>query len=359
MTPAIDTVIQRTIDLAHMPAPTGAEQARATVVRNWWIEDGHRDVRDDEVGNVWACARDGNGPAVVLCAHLDTVFASDIDHDVQRDGDRLHGPSVGDDSVGLAALSAAASGIGSGSVPVWLLATVGEEGLGNLRGVTAALDARGADVGAFIAVEGNYLGRVSTVGVGSIRRRVHVRGPGGHAWEAADAPSAVHAAAGAIARIGALPRTIGTSVNVGRVGGGEGINMRAREAWFELDLRADDPGALAALGATMDGILTGIEAPLAVEQVDLGSRPAGSVDPGHALVVAANAALEDAGVAITHPSTSTDANAAHARGIAAIAVGVTTGSGEHTPQEWIDLAPLEQGIRVLTATVDRYGEATS
>ena len=37
-----------------------------------------------------------------------------------------------------------------------------------------------------------------------------------------------------------------TAVNVGRIGGGEAINARARECWFELDMRADDPAALAA-----------------------------------------------------------------------------------------------------------------
>ena len=105
---------------------------------------------------------------------------------------RLHGPSVGDDSVGVAALSAAASLLGQGSMPVWLLSTVGEEGLGNLRGAISALEAPAAEVGAFVAVEGNYLGRVSMTGVGSRRRRVIVRGPGGHAWEAAGSPSAIH-----------------------------------------------------------------------------------------------------------------------------------------------------------------------
>ncbi len=91
-------------------------------------------------------------------------------------------------------------------MPVWLLATVGEEGFGNLCGANAALDAPPAPVAAFVAVEGNYLGRVSTIGVGSIRRRFRLRGPGGHAWEAADQPSAVHVLAEMVASIGAIPR---------------------------------------------------------------------------------------------------------------------------------------------------------
>jgi tripeptide aminopeptidase len=350
-----ELVVRRTIELSETPAPTGAEADRAELVRSWWAEDGHDEVRLDDAGNVWARARDGGGPAVLLCAHLDTVFDADVPHAVRTDDGVLRGPSVGDDSVGVAALSAAASLLGPGSMPVWLLATVGEEGLGNLRGATVALEASAVDIGAFVAVEGNYLGRVSTTGVGSRRRRVHVHGPGGHAWEAAGAPSAIHRAAELVVQIEAIPRPQGTSVNVGRIAGGEGINMRAREAWFEVDLRADDRAALEALTGSLDALLTA-EEPLHIEQEALGDRPAGHVDPAHDLVRAAVEALGEARIEVTSPATSTDANAAHARGIPAVAVGITTGSGEHTPEEWIDLGPIAGGVRALARTVQRYEE---
>jgi tripeptide aminopeptidase len=351
-----DLVVRRTIELAQVPAPTGAERDRAELVRSWWAMDGHAKVDVDDVGNVWAQARPGRGPAVVLCAHLDTVFAADVAHSVICEGGVLRGPSVGDDSVGVAALSTSAQLLGGGAVPVWLLATVGEEGLGNLRGAIHALDARSSDVDAFIAVEGNYLGRVSTIGVGSIRRRVHIYGPGGHAWEAAEAPSAIHHAARAIAAIDDLPRPVGTSVNVGRIGGGEGINMRAGHAWFELDLRADDPAALSGLLRSVESALADAVSPLRIEQEALGDRPAGRLDPVHPLVRAAHDALAEANIDVTSPSTSTDANAAHARGVPAISVGITTGAGEHTPEEWVDVDPIDRGVRALARTVERYEE---
>jgi acetylornithine deacetylase/succinyl-diaminopimelate desuccinylase-like protein len=350
----VDTVVRRTIALSEVPAPTGGEGDRAELVRSWWEADGHGDVRLDTVGNVWARARAGDGPALLLCAHLDTVFAADVPHAVRTHDGALHGPSVGDDSVGVAALSATASLLGDGSMPVWLLSTVGEEGLGNLRGAISALEDPPAEVGAFVAIEGNYLGRVSTTGVGSCRRRVTVRGPGGHAWEAADSPSAIHRAAELVVRIESIPRARGTSVNIGRIGGGEGINMRAREAWFEVDLRADDPGALDTLTGSLEALLAAVEEPLRVEQEVLGDRPAGRLDPGHPLVGAAVEALASVQIEATSPSTSTDANAAHARGIPAVALGVTTGSGEHTPHEWIAVGPIERGLRALAGTVQEY-----
>jgi acetylornithine deacetylase/succinyl-diaminopimelate desuccinylase-like protein len=354
-----DVVLRRTIELAELPAPTGFEANRAALVRSWWDADGWRDVRVDETGNVWAHARRGNGAAVILCAHIDTVFGPGMSHRTRSDGTRLCGPGVGDDAVGVASLSAAAGLLGGAGMPVWLLASVGEEGLGNLCGVSAALDAPPEPVGAFIAVEGNYLGRVSAVGVGSVRRRITVTGLGGHAWETPDAPSAVHAVAGLVSEIASMSPIDGTSVNAGRIGGGEGINMRAREAWFELDLRADDPRTLAALARDVDAIVARIDEPLRVERTVLGDRPAGRLDPAHPLVRAAGDALREAGIEVRPVATSTDANAAHARGIPAIAIGVTTGAGEHTPQEWIDTAPIGDGVRALARTVTRFEELSA
>jgi acetylornithine deacetylase/succinyl-diaminopimelate desuccinylase-like protein len=354
-----ETVVRRTIQIAELPAPTGREQARAELVRSWWESDGLDDVRTDHVGNVWGRVREGTGSVVIVCAHLDTVFGDDVAHTVRVQGDTLVGPSVGDDSVGLAALSAVGPVLPAGRIGVWVLATVGEEGLGNLAGVNAALDHAPGSVAALIAVEGNYLGRVSTVGVGSVRRRVLLRGPGGHAWESADAPSAIHELSRLVTSIVDLDRPSGTTLNVGRLGGGEGINMRAREAWCELDLRGDDPERLASLAREVNAYVAGVGPGFIVEQEDLGDRPAGRIDAEHPLVLAAQQALGELGTPAVSPPTSTDANAAHVRGVPAIAVGITTGSGEHTTSEWIDTGPIDGGVRTLARTIELFEELSA
>jgi tripeptide aminopeptidase len=363
------TVLERTVALAGVPAPSGAEAPRAEIVAGWWRRDGWDEVHIDATGNVWArvggdrrVGGDGqvggykDGEAMVLCAHLDTVFPADLPHVVTVEGDRLLGPSVGDDSVGVAALSAVGGLIDPGRAAIWLLATVGEEGLGNLSGVRGALSSPPQAIGALIAVEGNYLGKVSHLGAGSVRWRVDVSGPGGHAWEQSSAPSAVHAAASMVSELAWL-RVDGarTSVNVGRIGGGEAINARARQAWFELDLRADQAEALAGLEGSAAAAIDrfSIEGVSSRTQ-ELGRRPAGGLDRAHPLVASAASQLEHAGITPTFPATSTDANAAHAAGIPAIAVGVTSGSGEHTPAEWIDIAPIARGVQILADTVTAY-----
>jgi acetylornithine deacetylase/succinyl-diaminopimelate desuccinylase-like protein len=353
-------VLERTIAIARIPAPTGREARRAELVKGWWSADGWDRVDGDETGNVWALARSGTGGAVVLCAHLDTVFGDDIPHEVREDGGRLLGPGVGDDSVAVASLSAIGDLLRNTSGrPVWLLGTVGEEGLGNLRGIRGALKTFASPIDVVIAVEGNYLGRVSTMGVGSIRWRVRVTGPGGHAWEAPDAPSAIHAVAAMVAELDTLRvAEARTAVNIGGIGGGEAINARARLAWFELDLRADDAAALDVLGKSARAAIDHhVRSGLDVDIQELGHRPAGRLVDDHPIVLAAVAALQDAGIEPAFVATSTDANAAHDRGIPAIALGITTGGGEHTPGEWIDVAPIADGLAVLAATVVNIEEA--
>ncbi|HWM98823.1 MAG TPA: M20/M25/M40 family metallo-hydrolase [Streptosporangiaceae bacterium] len=358
-------VIQRAETLARIPAPTGAEQQRAEVVTGWWEADGLAPTVD-AAGNVWAMAIAGDGPAILLCAHLDTVFGHDVPHAVSiRDG-RMIGPGVGDDCVGVAALSqvgklAADSGPAGQGGPLWLLATVGEEGAGNLAGIRHALAEPPQPVAAVIAVEGNYLGRVVNTGVGSVRWLVSFSGPGGHAWERSDVPSAVHAAAAAASQIAALTVAGAQhSVNIGTIGGGEAITARARSAWFTTDLRAASAEILAALERQARKALEAITpAGISVEVTEIGRRPAGQTEPSSPLVRAAITALERAGETARLGAASTDANAAYAAGILAIALGVTRGAGEHTPGEWIETAPIGSGVAVLAETIMLFWKAAA
>jgi tripeptide aminopeptidase len=356
-------VLSRTVELAEIPAPTGQEDARRDLVRSWWQRDGWADVRADQVGNVWARVRPGGQPAVVLAAHLDTVFDAGVDHRVRRDGTLLRGVGVGDNSVGVAALSAVGTMLAAaeGCAPVWLVATVGEEGLGNLRGITEVIRQDRVPLAALVAIEGNYLGRIATVGVGSVRWRVTVSGPGGHAWEQSSAPSAVHAAARMVAGLAALSRRGAGSgrggraaVNVGLFSGGEAVNARARQAEFLVDLRASEARLLEELEARARRIIAAPPARVTVEVEELGRRPAGELPASHPLAAAAAAALRVSGLRATFTAASTDANAAHAAGVPAIAIGVTTGGGEHTPEEWIDTAPLATGLKCTADTVTRW-----
>ena len=369
-------VLDRTVALSAIPAPTGHEEQRAQVVRDWWTADGLPGVTVGAAGNVRALLRAGDPqqPAVLLCAHLDTVFGPEVAHAVVRHGGRLTGPGVGDNTVAVCALSALDALLpGQLRHPVWIVATTGVEGLGNLAGVRALLDDPPGPVRAVIALEGNYLGRVNVTGVGSTRWRVRVTGPGGHAWEEASQPSAVHEAARLITGLAALaqpglaqpgqaqpgpaqPGPPKAPVTVGLIEGGESVNSRAQRAEFLVDLRSGDPAALDTLRAAARAVLEDPAVPLGVSVHVIGERPAGQLDPAHPLATLAARVLREAGIAPRLTAASTDANAAYPRGIPALTLGVTTGEGTHTEQEWIDVDPVATGLAALAATVARLDE---
>jgi crotonobetainyl-CoA:carnitine CoA-transferase CaiB-like acyl-CoA transferase/acetylornithine deacetylase/succinyl-diaminopimelate desuccinylase-like protein len=357
-----ELVVRRTVALSAVPAPPLEEEQRAGIVREWWRADGMREVEVDAAGNVRALLRAGEAGrrAVVVCAHLDTVFGPEVAHGAVRRGSRLTGPGVGDDTVAVCALSALDRLLPAElRTPVWLVATIGEEGLGNLAGVRALLADPPAPLGAMIAVEGDYLGRVTTTAVGSVRWRVGVTSGGGHAWEDAAAPSAVHTAARLVTRLSDLADPAGTpriAVNVGTFHGGESVNSRATGATFLLDLRSEDPDALAVLTRRARAILAEAGAQPQVSVEVIGERPAGRLPEDHDLVRAAWSALLDVGVTPVFHAASTDANAALAAGLPAVTLGVTTGDGTHTEAEWIDVEPVADGLRALAATLIRLDE---
>ncbi len=349
-----DSAPERLVELlrliAQTPAPTGCEAQRGEVVLELWRAAGLAPERD-AVGNVVAAVPGGSGPRVVLVAHLDSVFGPEVDVTVRLQGDVLVGPGVGDNAASLAVLTSLAESLPvSGPRPrLTLAATVGEEGLGDLRGAKHLIAERGAEFDHFVAVDG-HLGVLATSAVGSKRYEARFSAAGGHAWGDYPGPSAVHAAGEAIAAVARLhvPREPRSSLNVGQVGGGTSINAIASRAWFNLDLRSVDREAL---GTLEEAALAAIEHAAAatgaeVELVCVGDRPAASVDNAF-LQSAASAALDAHDVPVRAAPGSTDANAAMAAGLSSLAFGVYAGGNAHRVDEWVDPASLPVGFAVL------------
>jgi acetylornithine deacetylase/succinyl-diaminopimelate desuccinylase-like protein len=350
--------LERQASLSAVPAPTGAEGLRATRVAELFREVGLANVKIDVAGNVlgwWGTGTGEGGTApVVVAAHLDTVFGPEVDVTVQRHGARLEGPGISDNARGLAALVALAEACVRGRVetqrPLLFAATVGEEGAGDLRGVKHLLSDGLPRAFAFIALDGAGVERIVHRALGSKRYRATYRGPGGHSWAAfgvANPATAVGAAAAAIAEQPThhSPRT---TCAVVRLGGGTGLNSIPQEAWLDLDLRSEDPQALAELDGRVRAALSRAKdeenrrrtpgtPPLQLEVQLLGDRPSGLTPRTHPLVQAALAATRAIGKEGELAAASTDANVPIALGIPAIALGAGGRAGDaHLTTEWYE-----------------------
>jgi tripeptide aminopeptidase len=346
---SVKQVINDAKRICAVPAPTFAEHTRAQLVRDM-LRNAAGSAAIDRAGNVTCRFGPVSGPAAIFAAHLDTVFPAEqpieIVHDEARG--RIHAPGIGDNSLGVAGLVHLAGVIAGRppASPIVLAATVGEEGLGDLRGAKALLELTPCD--AFVAVEGSMIDSIKTAGVGSTRFRVNYSGSGGHSWSDRGTPSAVHGLVEAAARFLATPAPPGLARNIGTIRGGTSINTLAARATLEIDLRSEDAAILAAGEEAARKAFEDPGAGLTVELEAIGRRPSGSIDSRHPLLGAARRARRAAGLPpAAEGASSTDANAAYGRGIPAITIGLTVGANAHRVDEYIELPPLDKGLAAL------------
>jgi tripeptide aminopeptidase len=363
-------VLNEQVRLCEIPAPPFGEQARAQAYKAAFEQLGLKNVRIDAAGNVLG-ERPGRQlrPHVVMSAHLDTVFPEGTNVTTTRSGTTIAGPGISDDCRGLAVLLGVIRAMNEARIEtagsVTFVGTVGEEGLGDLRGVKhlfgTELEGR---VDRFVSVDGAGTS-ITRTAVGSRRYRVTFKGPGGHSFGDFGIANPVHAVGRAVSRIAALevPRDPKTTFNVGRIGGGTSVNSIAAEAWMEIDLRSADRASLAALDArvvqALDQSLAdenarwGDRGRLTMDRKLVGDRPAGATPADAPIVRTALEVSRALALSAAIEEGSTDANIPMSLGIPAITIdGGGEGEGAHSLSEHFDSVDSWKGTaRVLLLTV--------
>lgn len=342
-----EATLESQIELSEIPAPPFRETARGERMLELFRMAGLSQPFVDAVGNVIA-DRPGTShePPLIVSAHLDTVFPPETDVTVTRDGDLLRGPGISDDARGLAALLAVARAMVANDVrtraPVRFVATVGEEGAGDLRGVKHLFGAGGDGhtAAGFISLDGAGLDRVVTRGLGSRRYRIEVSGPGGHSWVDWGTANPIHAVAQLAATITELPlsREPKTTLTIARMGGGKSINAIPQHAWIEVDSRSAGNSQLIDLEVRMRESVDRCAAKnreLGFEVHVIGERPGGQTPEAAPLLQAALAATRRLGREPVLALSSTDANIPMSMGIPALTLGCGGEAGmAHTTDEW-------------------------
>lgn len=353
----------------EVPAPPFMETARGEVLKQAFEQVGLQNVRVDRVGNVLG-DRPGRSPRprLVIAGHLDTVFPEGTDVTVTREGDVLKGPGIGDDCRGLAVLVSIVRALNQANVvtegSITFVADVGEEGLGDLRGMKALFgETMKGEIDRFVSIDGTGLG-ITRVAVGSHRYRVTFKGPGGHSFGAFGLANPIQAMGRAIAKIGefqvaARPKT---TFNVGRVGGGTSVNSIPFEGWMEVDMRSSDPASLAAVDAQFHLAVDEAVAEenrrwnhpdmVTAEKDLVGDRPAGNTPEDSPIVRAALAVNQALGFTGNLGEGSTDSNIPMSLGIPAITVGGGgQGRGAHSLDEQFDTTDSWKGTQRATLLV--------
>jgi acetylornithine deacetylase/succinyl-diaminopimelate desuccinylase-like protein len=347
--------LEQQISICQIPAPPFKEKVRGEEYARRLTSLGLVDVRIDSEGNVisrWP-GSSAPKPLIVFSAHLDTVFPEGMDVTVRRDGDKLRGLGMGDDCRGLASVLTVARAFQKHKATfpgtILFVATVGEEGQGDLRGVRHLFtrELKG-QVDAFISVDGTGLSMV-TRAVGSNRYLVTYKGRGGHSYGSFGMPNPAHAMGRAIARIADIqvPSSPKTTFNIGRVEGGTSVNSVPISVSMEVDMRSESARELASLDERMRAaFLHGLNAekarwpdssaPLELDIKVMGLRPAAEPPDSLPIVRKALDAAKRIGVTVfATRAGSTDSNIPMSLGIPAITIGGGgAAQGAHSADEF-------------------------
>ncbi len=367
------------IRICEIPAPPFKEQERGNYFAARFAELGLADVHVDAIGNVIGLRRGATDtPMLVVSAHLDTVFPEHTNVRVKPIGTRLCAPGIGDNCAGLAALIAMIEALNEGNLKlqgsVAFVATVGEEGEGNLRGARHLFtEGRLAErISAFISFDGPGADFITHQALGSRRYRIALNGPGGHSWSDFGVVNPVHALGRIIAKLAdyPAPHEPRTTYNVGRIEGGDCVNVIPERAQMDVDLRSTNEVELARLE---EFLLQAIQHATRAEnslraasgrslQTDIqliGHRPSGKLSRHSLLVKLAIEASQAVGINPFLNCASTDANIPISLGIPAITIGAGGKGGDaHRLSEWYDPTGRDIGYqRALLLLLGMVGVA--
>ncbi len=351
----VEDTIAATIRICEVEAPPFLEGPRAELVADMMRQTGLSDVHVDEgpsaVGFLPA-ASGRKGDALLLAAHIDTVFPAGTDVRVKREGGYLIAPGVSDNSASVAGMLTVARVLLEAGIAlpreVILAGNAGEEGLGDLRGMKILMNTYKDRVAASLPVDG-AIGSVTHAGVGSRRFKVTAHSPGGHSYGAFGVPSAIHGLGRMIAGIAdvKVPSKPKTTYTVGVIGGGTSVNTIAPEAWMLVDMRSESAEELAKLEAEVrrlidEGARRG-DVTYDIEVV--GDRPAGGIQLTAELPQMVMAVHRALGIKSHPEASSTDANVPLSMGIPAVTIGVKQGRDAHLPTDRVEIASFVPGMK--------------
>ncbi len=353
----INRLLELAIQIQQIPAPTHEETLRGQFIFQKLQAEGlpGLPIQTDQAGNVLTCLPgNGQGKPLIISAHMDTVFPSDTVLTVRKEGGRIYGPGIGDNSLGVAGLFGILWRLKERGTPmpgdIWFVANTCEEGLGDLRGMKALVERFGPSPKAYLILEGMALGHVYHQAVGVHRYKISLHTNGGHSWSDYGKPSAIHELSKLIANISAiiLPNQPRTTLNVGRISGGTSINTIAADAWLELDLRSEEQVSLAKLTSQVETLVDEIrQTSVSIEMDSIGQRPSGEISVNHPIIRLAQNCLRREGIEPALTIGSTDANIPLSKGYPALVLGLTHGGGAHTLHEFIETGPIAQGLEHL------------
>ena len=334
-----EAIVDLQMQLCAIRSPSNMEENRAKHFYELMSQIGLDHVYMDEVNNVIGLWKGtGDGPTLVVAAHMDTVFGPEIDcTPVKKEDGFIWGPGICDDTRGMVEVYAIAKTMCETGIrakgDILFVGNVGEESLGDLRG-SKHLFANNPNIDVFMSIDGPQIESLVTNAIAGCKYRFTYTGRGGHALGAFGIPNVNNALGYAMAKIATLEVTKDplSIFNIGVVQGGVSVNAIPAKSSMMIDLRSMSQTELDRMKefvvfAAKEGLETELARwnhpteTLELQIEILSERPGGTQPIDAPVVQAALAAYEAYGIEPKlQKGASTDSNIPISRGIPAVTV---------------------------------------
>lgn len=335
-------------------APSFKENNRIMFLKEYLGKFGYNNAEIDKEGNLKVALMGKDQRALIFSAHVDTIFSTETELKIKEDKGTIACPGICDNSTGIVALLylmkyLKEKGITPANSVIFLF-NVGEEGLGNLRGIRYFFDTTELkNITAHICIEGHQIGRLTKIVVGSHRLNIRVITQGGHSWRDFGNNNAIVIAAELIDRIMAikLPKYPKTTLNIGIIKGGESVNSIPATTELSVEIRSINQTVLKNVTLELNNVIEYmIKKGHKLEANLLGDRPCGIMKHEWLVSKIRNVhkrlnikTIEDIG--------STDSNYPISLGLPSLTIGITEANNTHSIEERLVKEPIRKGLEQL------------
>lgn len=361
-----ERILANAVMFGEIPAPTFGEAGRVRFLCDRFQESELQNISSDEAGNGTAIlpGTDSGKRSILIVAHTDTVFASGVDHTVKVGVDRLEGPGIADNSLGLAVVATLPAilqrlDIRLKSDLVFVGASKGT-GRGNLAGLRFFLDNCSVPLSAGVCVEGVHLGRLSYGCLGMLRGEITCHAPVDPEWDNPGGVSAIANMTKILTRILAIPtpQVPRTSIILGSVNAGTAFNTLATTATLQLEVRSEEAGAVRRIRKAITELLEEVSAETGTrnEMEVIARRHPGGIGFSHPLVKSTRQIMEALDIRPKIAPSVGELSALIAHHIPAVTLGITRGDNCHEFTEYVEVEPMFGGIAQLVGVLQAIDE---
>lgn len=358
-----EILLANLVMVGEIPAPTSNEDERIEFLLNRFNEAGLSESSIDDGGNGIGVLEGEEGEqSILLNAHADTVFSSKTDHTMQVSSDKIVGPGVADNSLGLAVLATIPYILQELDIKLKnnlvLLGGVNSLGRGDLEGIRFFLNNNSFDIANALCIEGVEIGRLSYTSIGMLRGEITCRVPESYDWSRFGDASAILTLNDVINKINdiRLPKRPRTSVVMGVISGGSSFNTIAKEATLGFEVRSESKEVVDDVGKTIQDIAKEVASKTGddVELDIFAKRRPGGIPYAHPMNECARSIMNKLDIEPRLAPSTSELAALIDKNIPALTLGITSGDRIHKSNESIQIEPIYKGlaqiIGILIAT---------